>query len=116
MGVKRKIKRKAKVIELNRHRYLLFAHGIGALAENRNAALDELFLELLELSLGGLIVPVPGEGKPGISRVQFLVAKDMHDVCEFRKTNRQWEEVVDENPTEAFENLELVFPKIPERK
>ena len=116
MGVKRKIKGKGKVIDINRHRYLIFAHGIGALAENRNVPLDELFLELLELSLGGLIVAVPREGKAGISRVQFLVAKDMDDVCEFRKTNRQWEEVVDENPTEAFENLELVFPNIPKRK
>ena len=116
MGVKRKIRRKGKVIDLNRDRYLLFARGIGALAEYRNVPLDELFLQLLEMTMGGFIFPLPVEDVEDSFRVQFLVAKNMDDVRDFRKFNREWEMAADEYTSEGFDNLRAVFPDIPERE
>jgi len=85
MAVKEKGKGEDKLIRIRRKPLKTGVCGIQELAEKTGLDLDELFVNLMTLSLEGLIQLVLVGKKPVVMGIAFRLARDFPEVLEMRQ-------------------------------
>ena len=113
MGVKRKIKRKARYSHDAKGHLLLFEYGLGTIAEYMNKPLDEVLTMVTMLVVAGFILPMPVDDEAEDSRASFMVATDAKGVRELREMTGRWRRDADENQGEICKMVRFMFPGLP---
>lgn len=104
MEIKWTLKHKDNVVYLFGDDVLWFVDGFKELAERVETPIDVVFMLVMELSVSGLIEPVPLEETEGELRLKFKVARNLREAKELRRSFFERGQLT----PERFENLSLL--------